>query len=118
MSSFREMNCRESFLHLLNACETFAGSKGVKTIEAGMNLGRTEAYRDILSYGFRSNSKALRCKDLIMLDTIDPTSSRLMIGDRNLWNITPLSSPYGSRTGALDLSPKIGSLGSGIKVSN
>ena len=41
------------FDKLLNAVEEFAASRGLKQIEAGINLSRHEAYRSMLSHGFR-----------------------------------------------------------------
>jgi GNAT superfamily N-acetyltransferase len=43
-----------AFRRLLTACEDFASRSGAVTIEAGVNLGRSEAYRGMLSYGFRT----------------------------------------------------------------
>ena len=37
---------------LLDACETFAFSRGA-TVEAGMNLAREDAYRRMRSHGYR-----------------------------------------------------------------
>ena len=41
------------FRKLLNAVEEFAASLGLKQVEAGINLSRHEAYRSMLSHGFR-----------------------------------------------------------------
>ena len=42
----------ERFSKLLNACDAFAFSRGT-TLEAGVNLAREDAYRNMLSHGFR-----------------------------------------------------------------
>jgi Acetyltransferase (GNAT) family len=42
------------FRDILDACETLASRNGVGTIEGGVNLGRPEAYREMLSRGFRT----------------------------------------------------------------
>jgi hypothetical protein len=41
------------FGKLLNAVEEFASSRGLTQVEAGVNLSRNEAYRSMLSHGFR-----------------------------------------------------------------
>ncbi len=43
-----------SFRYLIRAAEALAGAKGVESIEAGMNLGRTEAYKEMLANDFKS----------------------------------------------------------------
>jgi len=42
------------FERLLNACETLASEKGLEKVEAGVNLGRSGAYRRMLEQGFRT----------------------------------------------------------------
>jgi GNAT superfamily N-acetyltransferase len=42
------------FRGLLDACRAFARLRGAKTLSAGMNLSRLEAYREMLQAGFRS----------------------------------------------------------------
>jgi GNAT superfamily N-acetyltransferase len=42
----------ERFDKLLDACETFASSRGA-TVEAGVNLAREDAYRRLRSHGYR-----------------------------------------------------------------
>lgn len=42
------------FDYLLDACEDFASSRGVARLDAGVNIGRTEAYRRMLMRGFRT----------------------------------------------------------------
>ncbi|MGI0083657.1 MAG: GNAT family N-acetyltransferase [Nitrososphaerales archaeon] len=51
---FGASNSKENFVHLLRACEDFASQRGMAIIEAGVNLGRFGAYREMLSQGFRS----------------------------------------------------------------
>ena len=42
------------FDRLLDACEAFAGSRGLKTLVAGTNLAREGAYRRMVERGFRT----------------------------------------------------------------
>jgi GNAT superfamily N-acetyltransferase len=42
------------FSQLLDACESLAGTRGLHTVHAGVNLGRHEAYRVLLSRGYRT----------------------------------------------------------------
>jgi GNAT superfamily N-acetyltransferase len=42
------------FERLLDACASFAASRGAKTLLAGMNTARHEAYRIVLARGFRT----------------------------------------------------------------
>ena len=42
------------FRRLINSCREFALSAGAKTLTAGMNLARLDAYREMLQAGFRS----------------------------------------------------------------
>lgn len=44
----------EHFTQLLQACEAAAKAKGLSHLEAGVNLGREEAYRQLLASGFRA----------------------------------------------------------------
>jgi len=44
----------EAFDRLLEACDTFASQSGMTRIEAGMNLGRREAYNALRRYGYRT----------------------------------------------------------------
>jgi GNAT superfamily N-acetyltransferase len=39
---------------LLQACESFAARSGARTIEAGVNMARSEAHAEMLSLGFRT----------------------------------------------------------------
>lgn len=41
------------FAHLLDACEALATARGLTRLEAGVNLGREEAYRILRTHGFR-----------------------------------------------------------------
>lgn len=45
----------ERFSQLLATCEVIASTKGLRRIEAGMNMARHEAYRAMLRYGFRTD---------------------------------------------------------------
>lgn len=42
------------FEHLLDGCETLAAQRGLQRLEAGVNLGRSRAYRQMLRRGFRT----------------------------------------------------------------
>lgn len=44
----------QSFDRLLDACQSFAMSRGLKRIEAGVNLARHEAYQQMVACGFRT----------------------------------------------------------------
>ncbi len=46
----------DSLHHLLNACEALAAGCGLKHLQGGVNLNRSQAYRLMLQYGFRSAS--------------------------------------------------------------
>jgi predicted N-acetyltransferase YhbS len=48
-----------AFTRLLAACEAFAGERGVPRLVAGVNTARREAYRAMLSYGFRTDMQGL-----------------------------------------------------------
>jgi GNAT superfamily N-acetyltransferase len=43
------------FDHLLDACEALAAERGLQRMEAGVNLGRSQAYRQMLQRGFRTD---------------------------------------------------------------
>ena len=45
---------RRNFWNLLRACESFAVESGAEIIEAGVNLGRSNAYEVMLAAGFRT----------------------------------------------------------------
>jgi GNAT superfamily N-acetyltransferase len=42
------------FRRLLGACHNFAATRGAATLDAGMNLARLDAYREMLAAGFRT----------------------------------------------------------------
>ncbi len=44
------------FRRLLDACREFGCSRGARMLEAGVNLARLDAYRDMLQAGFRTTS--------------------------------------------------------------
>jgi GNAT superfamily N-acetyltransferase len=43
------------FEHLLDACEALAAERGLQRMEAGVNLNRSQAYRQMLRRGFRTD---------------------------------------------------------------
>ena len=43
------------FEHLLNGCESLAAERGLERMEAGVNLSRSLAYRQMLRRGFRTD---------------------------------------------------------------
>src|ERR1700680_3505909 len=47
-------NAENRFEQLLKACEALAAGRGLKRLEAGVNLGRSRAYRGMLEQGFRT----------------------------------------------------------------
>lgn len=47
------------FCRLLDACREFARSRGARTLSAGMNLARLDAYREMLGAGFRTASQGV-----------------------------------------------------------
>jgi N-acetylglutamate synthase-like GNAT family acetyltransferase len=47
-------NAEARFEQLLKACEALAAERGLKRVEAGVNLGRSRAYRSMLEQGFRT----------------------------------------------------------------
>ena len=49
----------ETFEGLLNTCEALAASQGLRTLIAGMNMGRHEAYLAMRSRGFRTDLQAV-----------------------------------------------------------
>ena len=44
-----------TFEHLLDACESLAVERGLRRIEAGVNLNRSRAYRQMFVRGFRTD---------------------------------------------------------------
>lgn len=49
------VNAERTFERLLLACEGLTVGRGLHRLEAGVNLGRIQAYRAMLRHGFRSN---------------------------------------------------------------
>ena len=45
----------KAFEHLLDACESLAAERGLQRLEAGINLNRSQAYRQMLRRGFRTD---------------------------------------------------------------
>ena len=52
-------NAGRNLEHLLEACESLAQSRGMHRIEAGVNLGRSQAYRDMLRFGYRTHTQGV-----------------------------------------------------------
>jgi GNAT superfamily N-acetyltransferase len=52
-------NAAREFHRLLNACRDFARSREAKTLVAGVNLARLDAYREMLQAGFRTTSQGV-----------------------------------------------------------
>jgi hypothetical protein len=50
----RGRKAAQSFNRLLDACESFTASRGLRRIEAGVNLARQQAYHQMLGRGFRT----------------------------------------------------------------
>ncbi len=48
-----------TFRLLLNSCREFAQLRGMKTLVAGMNLARLDAYRQMLQAGFRTTAQGV-----------------------------------------------------------
>jgi len=48
-----------TFRLLLNSCTEFSQMRGMKTLVAGMNLARLDAYRQMLQAGFRTTSQGV-----------------------------------------------------------
>ncbi len=47
------------FLRLLDACREFGRSRGARTLIAGVNLARLDAYREMLQAGFRATTQGV-----------------------------------------------------------
>src|SRR6202521_5870070 len=47
-------NASREFRRLLDACQAFAAARGATKLDAGMNLARLDAYREMLAAGFRT----------------------------------------------------------------
>ena len=52
-------NAGRAFDRLLLACESLTASRGLHRLEAGVNLGRNQAYRAMLRHGFRSHAQGV-----------------------------------------------------------
>ena len=52
-------NAAHEFHRLLDACRDFARSRAAKTMSAGMNLSRLDAYQEMLDMGFRAVSQGV-----------------------------------------------------------
>ncbi len=50
---------RENFERLLDTCEALASIQGLRTLAAGTNMGRHEAYRTLRARGFRTELQAV-----------------------------------------------------------
>jgi GNAT superfamily N-acetyltransferase len=48
------VGAEDRFGHLLDACEAFASDRGMQRVQPGVNLARSEAYRQMLRRGFRT----------------------------------------------------------------
>jgi len=61
------------FEHLLDGCETLAAERGLHRIEAGVNLSRSQAYRQMLARGFRTDIQgvAMHRPDLPAYNRVD-----------------------------------------------
>ena len=49
----------QDFRRLLGACREFAASVGAKTLTAGVNLARLDAYREMIQAGFRATAQGV-----------------------------------------------------------
>lgn len=49
------LGASERFERLLDACDSLAANEGVKILIAGVNMGRHEAYRQMIDRGFRTD---------------------------------------------------------------
>jgi len=52
-------NAAREFRRLLDACREFARTRGARTLDAGVNLARLEAYREMLQAGFRTSMQGV-----------------------------------------------------------
>lgn len=52
-------NAATIFERLLDACESFAESRGLSRLECGVNTGRSDAYRRMLQHGFRADMQGV-----------------------------------------------------------
>lgn len=56
---FAAARSHKEFARLLNSAEAFAAKRGLRRLEAGMNLGRSQAYRQMLQQGFRTDMQGV-----------------------------------------------------------
>jgi hypothetical protein len=49
----------DRFEHLLDGCEALAAERGWQRLVAGVNLNRSQAYRQMLQRGFRTDSQGV-----------------------------------------------------------
>jgi GNAT superfamily N-acetyltransferase len=49
----------DAFEHLMDGCEAFAAERGWQRMEAGVNLNRSQAYRQMLRRGFRTTTQGV-----------------------------------------------------------
>jgi len=52
-------NAAQEFRQLLDACHEFARSREARTLVAGVNLARLDAYREMLQAGFRTTTQGV-----------------------------------------------------------
>jgi GNAT superfamily N-acetyltransferase len=52
-------NAAREFRRLLDACREFGHSRGARTLVAGVNLSRLDAYREMLQAGFRTTTQGV-----------------------------------------------------------
>jgi GNAT superfamily N-acetyltransferase len=57
-------NAPREFRRLLEACREFAAARGAAKLEAGVNLARLDAYRDMLGAGFRTTAQGVAMQRL------------------------------------------------------
>ena len=52
-------NAKREFRRLLDACREFARTREARTLDAGVNLARLDAYREMLQAGFRATMQGV-----------------------------------------------------------
>ncbi len=52
-------NAPREFRRLLDACQEFAATRGATSVDAGMNMARLDAYREMLEAGFRTSRQGV-----------------------------------------------------------
>ena len=52
-------NAKREFRRLLDACQEFAATRGITSLDAGVNLARLDAYREMLDAGFRTTRQGV-----------------------------------------------------------